>query len=106
MPHFERRTDNVTQGNLERLSLDERFISFFMPTPLERVEAQEFRQIVLKALQQLEPDELRIMEMRFQRKKSPGQAAALLRLSRHEAQALEDRALAKLRGPITDYLAP
>ena len=107
MPHFERIVENVTDGRLDRLSLDERFISYFMPeTPLDRVEAQEFRQIVLKALQKLEEDELRVVEMRFQRKKSPSQTAALLRQPRETVQATEKRALAKIRGPIIEYLDP
>ena len=107
MPHFERIADNVSDGRLERLSLDERFISFFMPeTPLDRVEAQEFRQVVLKALQKLDEGELRVIEMRFQRKKSPSQTAALLRQPREQVQATEKSALDKIRGPIIEYLDP
>jgi len=86
------------------LPLDERLILHLQgPTPLDHIEAQEFRQVVMKALQQLDPEELRVMEIRYQFKKSPGQAAKQLGLSPQELKRRERRALGKLRQHLAPY---
>lgn len=86
------------------LSLDERLITQLQaPTPLDNIEAQEFRQVVMKALQQLNPEELRVMELRYQFKKSPGQAALQLGMTPAEIKRKERSALRKLRKHLAAY---
>ena len=90
--------------NARPLSLDERLIvQFQAQTPLDNIEAQEFRQVVMKALQQLKPDELRVMELRYQFKKSPGQAALQLGLTPEQLKRKERSALRKLRKQLAVY---
>ena len=82
----------------QRIRLDERFFAILLPeTPQDRVEAQELRQIVHRALKDLTPQELRVIELRYQHKKSPGQTASRLGISREEMEALEKKGLEKLR---------
>lgn len=89
---------------MRRVTLDERFFAALMPeTPQDRLEAQELRQLVHQALQGLTTEELRVVELRFQHKKSPGQVAAQLHLSRPELRSLERQALAKLRQQLQDW---
>ena len=101
--------DRVDPHNIspQRVSLDERFLALFLPDdPQDRLEAQELRQIVHQALQDLivhqalqdlTPREFRVIELRYQNKKSPGQAASLLGIPREEMQKLEKKGLEKLR---------
>ena len=97
--------DQVEDGARRRASLDERFLAILAPeTPLDRVESQELRQLVMRALQELTPKELKVVENRFQRKRSVGQVASRLKIDRDEVSALEAAALAKLRGPLTEYM--
>ena len=85
--------------------MDERFLAEFLPeTPLDRVESQELRQQVMQALRELTQDELQVVELRFQHKKSPGQVASKLRMNRKTVSALERSALRKIRIPIIDYM--
>ena len=85
--------------------MDERFLAEFLPeTPLDRVESQELRQQVMQALRELTQDELQVVELRFQHKKSPGQVASKLRMNRKAVSALERSALRKIRIPIIDYM--
>lgn len=93
-----------TPGNTRPLSLDERLIVQLQEqTPLDNLEAQEFRQAVMMALQQLKPDELRVMELRYQFKKSPGQAALQLGLTPEQLKRKERSALRKLRKHLAAY---
>jgi RNA polymerase sigma factor (sigma-70 family) len=86
------------------LSLDERLVlQLQTPTPLDQIEAQEFRQAVMKALRQLNPEELRVMELRYQFKKSPGQAALQLSLTPAQLKRVERSALRKLRKHLAAY---
>ena len=88
-----------------KIGFDERLVSQLVgETPLDRVEAQELRQIMLRALQSLTRDELRIVELRHQHKKSPGQVASKLNLSREAMATIEQAALAKLKKPLAAYL--
>ena len=68
------------------------------------MEAQEFRQLLLEVLNKLEPQELKILELRYQKKKSPGQTASLLKIDRETLQAIEGSALTKVRQGIAPYL--
>jgi len=97
--------DQPADSDVRLTSLDERFLASLVPeTPLDRVESQELRQLVMRALQELTPDELKVVEHRFQRKQSVGQAASRLKMARERVVALEGAALAKLRGPLTEYM--
>ncbi len=108
MPPFDRISETPeTDIPPIRARLDERFLATIIgETPLDRVEGQELRQVFMAALERLTDDELKVIELRFQRKKSPGQVASQLRIDREEVNARERRALEKLRGPISDYLEP
>ena len=92
--------DRIDPHNIspQHASLDERFLTLFLPEdPQDRLEAQELRQIVHQALQELTPREFRVIELRYQHKKSPGQTASLLGIPREEMQDLEKKGLEKLR---------
>lgn len=106
MPRFDRIDDNLsTDGRHGRVALDDRFVAMFLPdAPLDRVESQELRQIVLRALEELTPQELKVVEGRYQHKRSPGAVASHLRLSHDEVKQLEQSALAKLRRPLIEYM--
>ena len=106
MSPFRRISDHPSgEGKPKRVGLDERFLAQFIPeTPLDRVESQELRQQVMRALGQLTRDELHVVELRFQHKKSPGQVASKLQMDRETVAALERSALEKIRTPIADYL--
>ena len=89
----------------QRIPLDERFISLLLPDPVhERIEGQELRQLVLASLRDLTPEEHRVVELRYQHKKSRGQVASQLKIDRGELMRLEKSALEKLRGPIRSYM--
>lgn len=82
----------------QKVALDERLLELFLvETAQDRLEAQELRQIVHQALQDLTPEELRVIELRYQHKKSPGQVASQLKIPREEMQQLEKNGLEKLR---------
>ena len=106
MSPFRRISDHPAGvGKPKRVGLDERFLAQFLPeTPLDRVESQELRQQVMEALGKLTRDELHVVELRFQHKKSPGQVASKLQMDRIVVAALERSALEKIRTPIADYL--
>jgi RNA polymerase sigma factor (sigma-70 family) len=107
MPRFDRVTDDAPGGGnpQDAISLDERFLAMFLPeTPLDRVESQELRQIVHHALEGLSPEELRVVEGRFQHKRSPGAVASHLRIPRQQVKELERSALEKLRKPLIEYM--
>lgn len=88
-----------------RVPLDERFVALLVPeSPLDSVESQELRRIVSDALERLSPQELRVVKLRYQHKRSPGAVASRLRISRQEVGDLEVGALEKLRQPLVDYL--
>jgi len=97
--------DQTGVGAVRRASLDERFLSILVPeSPLDRVESQELRQLVMRALQELTPAELKVVEHRYQRKQSVGQVASRLKMERTRVSSLEAAALGKLRGPLTEYM--
>ena len=106
MSPFRRISDHTASvGKSQRVGLDERFLAEFLPeTPLDRVESQELRQQVMQALGELTRDELQVVELRFQHKKSPGQVASKLRMDRKAVAALERSALEKIRTPIIEYM--
>lgn len=106
MSPFRRVSDHPSSvGKPKRVGLDERFLAqFFSETPLDRVESQELRQQVMAALRELTRDELHVVELRFQHKKSPGQVASKLQMDRKTVVALERSALEKIRTPIAHYL--
>ena len=106
MPRFSRISDDLSANSRsDRVSLDERFMEMFLPdTPLDRVESQELRLIVSRALQTLTPDELAVVEQRYQHKRSPGAVASRLQMDRDQAAELERSALNKLRGPLVEYM--
>lgn len=105
MPLFKKVADPPQEADgLRRLSLDERLIvQLHARTPLDNLEAQEFRQVVMKALQHLKPEELKVVELRYQHKKSPGQVASQLGLPREKLRALERSALRKLKKALAAY---
>ena len=90
---------------MQRVTLDERFIATFLPdTTQDSIEAQELRQILHASLQTLNPREFRVVELRFQHKKSRSQVASQLSLDREELMKLETDALDKLRQPLQEYM--
>ncbi len=107
MSRFDRISQDPPTGAelTGRVPLDERFIALLLPeSPLDRVESQELRRIVSGALERLTPQELTVVKLRYQQKRSPGAVASRLRLSRQEVRDLEGGALEKLRQPLVDYL--
>jgi RNA polymerase sigma factor (sigma-70 family) len=106
MPRFDRiDEDSSSASRRSHISLDERFIEMFLPaSPLDNVESQELRQIVMHALEELTPQELKVVEGRFQHKRSPGAVASHLRIPRDDVEGLERSALEKLRRPLIEYM--
>ena len=105
MPVYNKIPQALSDDHDERIQLDERFISIFLDeTPQDRVEAQELRQIVSRALQTLTPAEMAVIEQRYQYKKSPGQVASKLGISRDAMNDLEVSGLEKLRQPLQAYM--
>lgn len=106
MPRFDRiAEDSAPASRQDRISLDERFVAMLLPqSPLDRVESQELRQIVLHALQKLTPQEMKVVEGRYQKKRSLGAVASHLQIPRDEVSALERSALEKLRTPLIEYM--
>jgi len=76
---------------------------FTPPDAHIRLEAQELRQLVHHALKALSTDELRVIELRYQHKKSPGQTASLLCLAPTRVRTLEARALSKIRAGLSEW---
>lgn len=76
---------------------------FTPDTAADRIEAQELRQLVHQALQELSPDELKVIELRYQHKNSPGQVASRLGISRNRLGALERSGLEKIRARLQDW---
>ena len=104
MPIYNKVPDNPTTASAERIRLDERFVSLLVTEDAQdRLEAQELRQLVHRALQSLSDDEMRVIQLRYQYKKSPGQVAARLGLSRNTIAALEQSGLNKLRRGLEDW---
>jgi RNA polymerase sigma factor (sigma-70 family) len=105
MPRFDRISeDPASAERAGRVPLDERFVALLVPEPLDRVESQELRQVVMAALQELTPQELKVVELRYQHKRSPGSVASRLGIDRDEVKTLEAQALAKLRQPLIEYM--
>ncbi len=104
MPIYNKVPDNPTAAPAERIRLDERFVSLLVAEDAQvRLEAQELRQLVHRALQALSDDEMRVIQLRYQHKKSPGQAASRMGLSRSAMAALEQSGLEKLRQGLEDW---
>ena len=104
MPIYNKVPDNPTTASAERIRLDERFVSLLVTEDAQdRLEAQELRQLVHHALQALSDDEMRVIQLRYQYKKSPGQVAARLSLSRETMAALEQSGLKKMRQGLEDW---
>ena len=102
---FNKVADDAPGDRRQRVALDKRFITQFVPDSVQdRIEGQELRQIVLASLQTLSAQEHRIVELRYQHKKSRSQVASQLTLTREQLDDLEESALEKLRGPIKAYL--
>lgn len=101
---YKKIPDSITDAPPERTNFDERFISLLIPTDAQdRLEAQELRQLVHRALQSLTDGEMRVIELRYQHKKSPGQTASRMGISREEMNALEQNGLTKLRNGLEDW---
>ena len=104
MPIYNKVPDNPTTAPTERIRLDERFVSLLVTEDAQdRLEAQELRQLVHRALQALSYYEMRVIKLRYQYKKSPGQVAARLGISRDTMAALEQSGLKKLRQGLEDW---
>ena len=104
MPIYNKVPDNLTATPAERIRLDERFVSLLVTEDAQdRLEAQELRQLVHRALQALSDDEMRVIQLRYQHKKSPSQVAARLGLSRDAMAVLEQSGLEKLRQGLEDW---
>ena len=102
---FDKVSDDLSPGPMQRVALDERFIATLVPySPQDSIEAQEFRQILHASLQTLSPAEFRVVELRFQHKKSRSQVSSKLRLDREELIKLETEALNKPRQPLHEYM--
>ncbi|MEE3233084.1 MAG: hypothetical protein VX294_02880 [Candidatus Latescibacterota bacterium] len=69
----------------------------------ERLEAQELRQLVHRAMNELSDLEFKVIESRYQYKKSPGQAAYRIGITREELLELEESALDRLRSALTKW---
>lgn len=105
MPRFTLAIDETQERKPRHVSLDERFITELFPeTPLDRLEEQELRRALVQALHSLTPRELKVIELRYQHKKSPGQVAARLEVKGAQVRAAETRALKKLRRPLAAFL--
>lgn len=105
MPVYNKITDDDSVAPNERVRLDERFITLFLDeSPEDRVEAQELRQLVSRALQTLTKEEMAVIEQRYQYKRSPGQVASKLGISRDEMKRLETSGLKKLQTPLQAYM--
>ena len=101
---YKKIPDSITDAPPERTNFDERFISLLIPTDAQdRLEAQELRQLVHRALQTLTDDEMRVIELRYQHKQSPGQAASRMGIPRNEMAALEESGLQKLRSGLEHW---
>ena len=83
----------------KRVQLGDRILALFASEedPQDRIEAQELRQLVHQALKELTPDELQVIELRYQHKKPPSQIASQLGISREALQEFESKGLGKLR---------
>jgi RNA polymerase sigma factor (sigma-70 family) len=104
MPVYKKVTENISTSPPERVALDERFITLFLPEDAqERLEAQELRQIVHHAMNNLSEEEFRVIESRYQHKKSPGQAASRMGITRDALVKLEQSALKKLRTTLVSW---
>ena len=104
MAIYQKIPDSITNAPPERTGFDERFVSLLIPEDAQdRLEAQELRQLMHRALQDLTDDEMRTIELRYQHKKSPGQAASLMGISRDEMSALEQNGLSKLRRGLEEW---
>ena len=64
--------------------------------PQANIEAQELRQLLQKGYNDLTQEELQVIELRYQHKKSPGQTAAQLGIPRKKLQSLERSGLKKI----------
>ena len=106
MPRFQRIAEEPSpSARRQRVGFDERFLAnLISEDPLDRVESEELRRVFMAALADLSPDELKVVEMRFQHKKSPGQTASRLRMDRDAVAKLESSAVEKLRRPIAAYM--
>ena len=104
MPIYNKVPDTPTAAPAERIRLDERFVSLLVTEDAQaRLEVQELRQLVHRALQALSDDEMRVIQLRYQHKKSPGHVAAHMGLSRNAMAALEQSGLKKLRQGLEDW---
>ena len=104
MAIYQKIPDSITNAPPERTGFDERFVSLLIPEDAQdRLEAQELRQLVHRALRALSNDEMRVIELRYQHKKSPGQTASRMGISRDEMAALEQRGLEKLRKGLENW---
>ena len=104
MSVYKKVTENNSAIPLDRTGLDERFITLFLDEDAqERLEAQELRQLVHRAMNDLSDLEFRVIESRYQYKKSPGQAAYKIGIAREELCEVEKNALEKLRNALTHW---
>lgn len=104
MPIYNKVPANPTATSAQRIRLDERFVfSLVAEDAQDRLEAQELRQLVHRALQALSDDEMRVIQLRYQNKKSPGQVASRLGISRAALAKLEQSGLEKLRQGLEDW---
>tara|TARA_B100000579_G_scaffold429732_1_gene441978 strand:+ start:61 stop:387 length:327 start_codon:yes stop_codon:yes gene_type:complete len=104
MSVYKKITENNSPIGLERTALDERFITLFLDEDAqERLEAQELRQLVHRAMNELSDLEFKVIESRYQYKKSPGQAAYRIGITRENLLELEESALGKLRSALTNW---
>ena len=104
MSVYKKITENDSTAALEKTALDERFITLFMDeNAQERLEAQELRQLVHRAMNELSDLEFKVIESRYQYKKSPGQAAYRIGITREELLELEESALDRLRSALTKW---
>ena len=104
MSVYKKVTENNSEIPLDRTGLDERFITLFLDEDAqERLEAQELRQLVHRAMNDLSDLEFRVIELRYQFKKSPGQAAYKIGIAREKLFEVETKALNKLRNALTHW---
>ena len=104
LSHIPRIDPNSSTDNLQRVSLEERFLTLLLPDGVEeRIEADELRQLVRQALEGLPPEQLRVIEMRYLQKKSRGRIAAVLELSPEKVAELEKSALEDMRQPLEKW---
>ena len=105
MPVYRKVAEDQPTRSMERVELDERFISLLLPEdPQDDIEAEELRALLQESMQLLTPQEFKVIDLRHQRKYSPGRASVRLDITRERLETVEKKALRKLRKALQAYV--